>query len=473
MHSNNSSLPASPSRRDFMKTTTGLALAGAGTVLLSGNAQANNVKSGWDHLGDKKADHALWKKVSKEFILDKKTTYMNIGTTGSMPLQVLDNYNANNRIVASNPWDMNNKFGNWPHTTEMTDAIAPGFGANADEIVLSRNTTDGMVSIINGLDFKAGDVVLSTHHEHVAADSPLHIAAERYGVKVIHLEIPVYTGRNRITEDDFVDVFANAVARYGNRVRLITFSHITYKTGTTLPAKRICQEVAIPNSIPTLIDGAHTIGMLNLDFHNLGCDFYAGSGHKWQCGPGSTGILYVRTPSRFDNDQENYWWDRKMPLWFVNSSLGHLEYFSTQWKLQYKGNDNFPALQALTDCCAMWDSIGRKNIEDRVLALSALCKNELLKAFPAAYFYAPNDPKLSSAITTINPLRDQSDLESLNMFRDRLREDHGYIIRSTDFRVKKYDSVDSHALRISTHLFHSEDDVVDLVAAMQQVYLSM
>ncbi|HEY5714810.1 MAG TPA: aminotransferase class V-fold PLP-dependent enzyme, partial [Psychromonas sp.] len=387
--------PSSLSRRDFLKTTTGLALAGAGTVLLSGTAQADELHTGWDYLSNKNADNLLWQEVGKEFTLDKNTTYMNIGSTGSMPLQVLNSYNENNRIVASNPWDMQNKFGGWPHTTEMTDAIAPGFGADPDEIVLSRNTTDGMVSIINGLDFQEGDVVLSTHHEHIAAISPLTIAAERYGAEVVYLEIPVYTGSNTITEDDFVEVFADAVQEYGNRVRLISFSHITYKTGTALPAKRICQEVAIPNGITTLIDGAHTIGMFNIDLHDIGCDFYAGSGHKWQCGAGSTGILYVKRASQ----------DKL--AWYINSSLGHVPGFSTQWKLQYKGNDNFPALQALTDSCKMWDAIGRDVIEERVLALSALCKDELLKAFPDAYFYAPNDPKLSSGITSINPLADQ------------------------------------------------------------------
>ncbi|MGB5445338.1 MAG: aminotransferase class V-fold PLP-dependent enzyme [Psychromonas sp.] len=460
----NNNHPYSPSRRNFLKTTTGLALAGAGTALLSSTAQAKS--KGYSN------NNNFWENVSKEFVLDKKTTYMNVGSTGSMPNQVLNNYNANNRIVASNPWDMQDKFGDWPYTTEMTDAIAPGFGANADEIVISRNTTDGMLSILHGLDFKAGDVILTTHHEHVAAISPLTILAERYGATVVYLEIPVYTGNNTITEDDFVKVFDDAVAQYSN-VRLITFSHITYKTGTTLPAKRICQEVAIPNSIPTLIDGAHTIGMLNIDLHDIDCDFYAGSGHKWQCGAGSTGILYVRTPSRFDDDQENYWSDRETPLWYVNSSLGHLEYFSTQLKLQYKGNDNFPSLQALTDSCLLWDSIGRDKIEDRVLTLSALCKETLLKAFPDAYFYAPNVLALSSGITTINPFSDQTDLTTLNEFRDRLREEYGYIIRTTDFKVAETDAEESHALRISTHLFHDEEDVKGLVKAMSSLFLSM
>jgi len=448
-------------RRDFLKKSTGLALAGAGSVMFANSAQASQQNKGWQHLSVGSAGSTKWQDVRDEFVLAPSNTYMNIGTTGSMPHEVLKQYSINNNIVATSPWDMQNKFGGWPHTTEMVDAIAPGFGANSDEIVLSRNTTDGVVSILNGLDFQEGDVILTTHHEHVAANSPLDIAARRYDAEVVYLEIPVYTGNNKIKEKDFVDVFAKAVREYGDRVRLITFSHITYKTGTTLPAQKICQ-LAADNQILTLIDGAHTIGMLNLDFHKIGCDFYAGSGHKWQCGPGSTGILYVKKSSQ------------EQLTWFVNSSLGHTN-LPTQWKLQYKGNDNFPALQALVDSCEMWDAIGRDKIQERVLDLSALCK-ELLEgnqAFPYGQLYAPNQRELSSGISSFNPFGNQQDLSILNDFRDRLREEYGYIIRTTDFKVKINDEFETHALRISTHLFHNEADVYGLVEAMQAVYQSM
>jgi isopenicillin-N epimerase len=462
MSQDNNSESSTFSRRDFLKTTTGIAIAGAGSVLLSGTAQASESKSGWESLSGNASDKNFWEKISDEFILDSNTTYMNLGTTGSMPRHVINSYNDNNRIVASNPWDMQNKFGDWPHTAEMTEAIAPGFGADNDEIVISRNTTDGMVSIINGLNFKNGDVILSTHHEHVAAISPLTIAAERYGAKVVYLEIPVYTGSEKIHAQDFVKVFKNAIEQYSGRVRLITFSHITYKTGTTLPAKAICK-LAAQNEIPTLIDGAHTIGMMNVDFHDIGCDFYAGSGHKWQCGPGSTGILYVKKSSQ------------EQLKWFINSSLGHLDSFPVQWKLQYKGNDNFPALQALTDSCKMWDKIGRDKIQEHALDLSALCKDLLTDnaAFPYGQLYAPNIRELSSGITSFNPFYDKTDLTTLNIFRDRLREETGFIIRSTDFKVQVNDQFETHALRISTHLFHNNEDVRGLVKAMAKVYQTM
>jgi selenocysteine lyase/cysteine desulfurase len=453
-------------RRKFLKLTAGTA-AGITASLLPTQA---NAKSDGHNQYKFKHNNNQWKKIQQAFVLDKNTTYMNIGTTGSMPISVLEAYQENNLIVAKNPWDMQEKFGSWPYVTEMTASIAAGFGANDDEIILTRNTTDGMCSILNGLHFEAGDVILTTHHEHVAALSPLYVLAARYGVEVVYLDIPVDTGDDSITEQAFVDLFTQAVNEYSGKVRLITFSHITYKTGTRLPAKRICQEVAIPNEIPTLIDGAHGIGMLNLDFHDIGCDFYAGSGHKWQCGPGATGILFVlNSAARLDE----YWSDRDNPLWFINSSLGHADYLGTQLQLQYIGNDNYPAKQALTDSCNMWDEIGRDTIEARVLSLSKRCKQGLKTAFPTATMYSPDIDELASGITSFNPFEDVTDLETLNEFRDQLREQTGFIIRTTDFKITQDDELDTHALRISTHLFHDEDDVDGLIEAMQYVFKNM
>jgi len=458
-------LPQSAERRDFLKTTTGLAAASLTASLIPSQTIATPY-----HLSQYSTDKKRWKAIKKEFVLDKKTTYMNIGTTGSIPKSILKNYQSNILSVAENPWDMQNKFGSWPYVTEMTDSIAAGFGANPDEIILSRNTTDGMCTIINGLHFEAGDVIITTHHEHVAANSPLHVVSQRYEVEIIYLDIPVDTGDNNITEQQFVDLFTQAVNDYAGRIRLITFSHITYKTGTKLPAKRICQEVAIPNQIPTLIDGAHSIGMLDLDFHDIGCDFYAGAGHKWQCGPGATGILFVlNSAQRLDQ----YWADRENPLWFINSSLSHADYLGTQLQLQYIGNDNYPAKQALADACLMWDEIGRNTIETRVLSLSKQCKQELKMAFPGAPIYSPDIDELASAITSFNPLNNVNDSDALTEFRDKLREETGFIIRTTNFKIKQSDELDTYALRISTHLFHDKRDVHGLIEAMKKIFADM
>ncbi len=466
--SDKDSMQTNQERRNFLKGATGAVVAGVSASALPGVVQANEGYNDWTSLGQGNSQNkGFWKKVKHQFVLDKRTTYMNIGTTGSMPRHVLQNYDTNNKIVAKYPWDMKDKFGDWPHTSEMVNDIAAGFGADPSEIVLSRNTTDGMCTILNGLNFRSGDVILTTHHEHIAATSPMSIVAKRYDVTVIQVQLPVFTGGEPVSADDYVNAFRSAIDTAPGPVRLMVFSHVTYKTGTALPAKALCN-LAKEHNIPTLIDGAHTIGMLNLDFHDLDCDFYAGSGHKWQCGAGATGILYVR-----DNAErlKQYWEDNE-PLWFVNSSLAQYDSFPMQARLQYIGNDNYPAKQALVDSCKMWDEIGRDRIEQRILNLGSLCKTLLKEAFPEAQIYSPDVEGLISGITTFNPLSIVTDGEALNAFRDVLREDYGYIIRTTGFKLYKEDQYDTYALRISTHLFHSEEDVIGLVAAMKDLYNS-
>ncbi|MCW8345577.1 aminotransferase class V-fold PLP-dependent enzyme [Vibrio sp. ZSDZ65] len=452
-------------RRNFMKGSAGVAIAGVSSTLFSSVSNADELDSQWNshrHSTGK----AFWTNIKSQFILDNSTTYMNIGTTGSMPKQVLKHYNNNNKTVAKYPWDMDGKFGSWPYVSDMVSDIAAGFGADPSEIILSRNTTDGMCSIINGLNLQSGDVILTTHHEHIAAMSPLNMVKQRYGVEIIEIQLPIYTGNEPVTEQDYVEAFREAIEQYSN-IKLITFSHITYKTGTRLPAKEICQ-LATQSQIPTLVDGAHTIGMLDLDFHDLDCDFYAGSGHKWQCGPGATGILYVR-----DNmNRIKEWANGEKPYWAINSSLGHLDYLGIHYQLQYVGNDNYPAKQALADSCKMWDDIGRARIEKRVLGLGSLCKELLQKTLPNVYIFSPNVTGLTSGLTTFNPFELSVPESVLTEFRDRLRKQYGYIIRTTSFKLE-IGGPDTYSLRISTHLFHDENDVIGLINAIQELYYDM
>ena len=456
--------PKKLSRRNFLKLG-GYSIAGSAAAISLPKALHANSSVPRFETKRSRSKRAFWGKVQEAFVLDPEKVYLNIGTTGSTPRHVLKNYNEYNFLVAKDPWAMGDEWGGWPYVTELIEDIAPQFGANPDELVLSRNTTDGMCSIIGGLNLQKGDEILTTHHEHIAAISPLTIVKERFGLTVKELEIPVFPEN----EDEFVELFDANVSR---KTKLIVFSHITYKTGTRLPAKRICEEVGQRYEIPTLIDGAHAPGMINLDFHDLGCDFYAGSGHKWQCGPGATGFLYMR-----DNNErlKEYWSDRFPVYWPINGSLYPFAAFmDLATQAQYVGHDNYPAKRALKDVCDYWDRIGRQRIEDYVLSLSAHCKRRIQKVFgDTGTLYSPDVPELSSGLTAFNPFDDPTDSEKIKKFRDRLREEYGFIIRYTNFKINLADEKDTYALRISTHLFHNHRQVEDLVDAMYDLYQDM
>ncbi|MDW2095366.1 aminotransferase, partial [Vibrio sp. 1866] len=179
--------------------------------------------------------------------------------------------------------------------------------------------------------------------------------------------------------------------------------------------------------------------------------------------------LYVRDNG---NRLNEYWSDRENPLWLINSSLSHADYLGKQIQMQYIGNDNYPAKQALADSCKMWDEIGRDRIQDRILTLSDQCKTSLQDVLPHAKMFSPNVEGLTSGLTTFNPFYDVTNEEILTEFRDRLREEYGYIIRTTNFKLYKDDGHDTYALRISTHLFHDERDVEGLVEAIADLYYS-
>ena len=407
----------------------------------------------------------FWNSVKNQFILDPKVTYMNIGTTGSMPKDVIKNYNDYNTLSAKYPRTFESELGASFGLTGLRETLAPQFGCNVDEICLSRNTTDGLDAIIYGLEFFPGDEILFTHHEHIAALSPLNVIKDRYGVVLTEVEIPVLDVTDK---EQFVQAFADKI---GPNTKAIVFSHITYKTGILLPAKELCT-LARENGLISIVDGAHTAGMLELDFHDIGCDFYAAPGHKWQCGPGSTGFLYLRNQG---DNLPTFWTQNSSMYTFAVAPYDNVRgTFDIAYSLQYRGQLNIPAQLALMDSCAMWEEIGRDLIQSYVCSLSSYLKQQLVDKFGGAgTFFAPDLPEFTTGLTSFNPFYDITDRDLISTLVNRLQEETGYQIRTTNFRLNQGDLLQTYSLRISTHLFHNTKQIDGLVDAMYDIFMDM
>ena len=448
------------SRRDFFRLSGMAAAGGALGMALAGRASGEK----WPPKADHK-DDIFWHQVRKQFIIDPKVVYMNIGTTGAMPKQVLKNYSAYNRLAASHPRTFENELGAGFGLPAQRQTLSAQFGCQPDEICLSRNTTDGLDAIVYGLTFHADDEILITHHEHIAALSPLNVIQDRYGVKITPVRIPVLETADT---DQFIEAFEAAIT---SATRAILFSHITYKTGTRLPAKALCR-LARENGLISIVDGAHAPGMIELDFNDLGCDFYASPGHKWQCGPGSTGILYLRNHG--DNLPE--FWAQNSSLYTIFAQpVGNTRGdFDIAYMLQYRGQLNIPAQLAMVDACNMWEQIGRDRIEAYVCGLSSYLKQAIMNRFGAdVTLFSPDIPEFTSGLTAFNPFDDIQDESLIATFVNRLQEEAGYQVRSTNFHLELDDPQYTYAVRISTHLFHNEDMIDGLVDAMIDIYQDM
>jgi isopenicillin-N epimerase len=337
-------------RRDFLKTTLKAAADVSAGVSASFPRESVALAGG--------SDVAFWRSVRQLFMLDPKLHYHNIGGTGAYPRIMVQNFDENNKIVARNPDDGMN-------ITDMRTAIAPAFGITPDELVLTTNTTDGMCMSLNGLDWNAGDEIITTNMEHPGGNGPMSHMVARKGVILKRALLPVGADAQ---PQQYIDAFKVLLT---SNTKAICFSHIPYLTGVLLPAKALCTW-AQENGLISIIDGAHVTGMLNIDFHDVGVDLYAGSGHKWQCGPHGTGLWYVRNQLLSNPMALPMVWgvltsgNAVLSRYTASGAIRNIGSF-----LQSHGHSNEPEWQALTDSCLLWDEIGRAKIDEYVTGLSA------------------------------------------------------------------------------------------------------
>src|SRR5208282_2142197 len=181
------------------------------------------------------------------------------------------------------------------------------------------------------------------------------------------------------------------------RTRVIFFSHITTVTGVVLPAKQLAQ-LARSKGILSSIDGAHVPGMMKLDVHDLGCDMYSASPHKWLQAPKGTGFLYVRDEVI----------DR---LWNTIATEGWDDRKIRAERFQRIGSSNVPALCGLKASIEFANTIGIDRIERRHRQLADYILDEMKKR--GAESWTSPDPALRCAIVSVNvPPVERMDLET-------------------------------------------------------------
>ena len=153
------------------------------------------------------------------------------------------------------------------------------------EVIFVRGTTEAVNLVAQSYArpmLNPGDEILITHLEHHANIVPWQVVCEQTGAKLVVAPID---SRGEVHVDAVVSLM-------GPRTRLFACAHVSNALGTVLPIRRLIG-AAKARSIVTLIDGAQAVAHMPVDVQDLGCDFYALSGHKMY-GPTGIGVLYGR-----------------------------------------------------------------------------------------------------------------------------------------------------------------------------------
>ena len=326
-------------------------------------------------------EEAYWRELRRQFLIPSDEIYLNNGTVGSSPGPVLravfEGYEACEKLNETDPED----YPIWGYAAwnQFRDPLADFVGCHRDEIALLRNATEANSYIANGLDLKPGDEVLITDQEHPGGEHPFDLKAKRYGivVKKVTLPRPVESPAQVLT------LFSDAITP---RTRVLFFSHITTFSGVVLPVKELCA-LARSKGIISAVDGAHVPGMMRLNLHELGCDLYSASPHKWLQAPKGSGFLYVRDEVI----------DR---LWNTIATEGWDDTKLRAERFQRIGSSNVPALWGLRASIQLANDIGMERIERRHRQLCDYILAGMMKR--GATSWTSPDASMRCAIATVN-----------------------------------------------------------------------
>jgi cysteine desulfurase/selenocysteine lyase len=177
-------------------------------------------------------------------------------------------------------------------SVEATDAyesaravVADFIGGRTKELIFTRGTTESINLVANswgGANLREGDEVLLTLMEHHSNLVPWQLIAARTGAR---LQFAGLTPEGRLDLDDLA-------AKLGPRTRLVALTHVSNTLGVVNPVAEVAR-LAHEAGALCLVDGAQSAPHLDVDVVEIGCDFYAFSGHK-MCGPTGIGALWAR-----------------------------------------------------------------------------------------------------------------------------------------------------------------------------------
>ena len=222
---------------------------------------------------------------SKHWSLDPSVTFLNHGSFGACPTRVLERQSELRRRLEEEPV----RFFMYEYDELMEDArkaLGAFIGADPDDLAILANATSGVNTVLRSLQLQPGDELLVTDHEYNACRNAIDFVAERTGAKVVEVPIPFPLD----SVDQVLDAIVGSVT---NRTKLALIDHITSPTGLVFPIERIVAELS-ERAVDTLVDGAHSIGMVDLNLEKLGAAYFTGNCHKWLCTPKGVAVLHVR-----------------------------------------------------------------------------------------------------------------------------------------------------------------------------------
>lgn len=322
------------------------------------------------------SDEDFWLQIRKGYRL--KEDYINLenGYYCIQPEEVLEAYIKHLRqINLQGAYYMRTV--QYENKMAMTSRLAEVAGCSADEIVITRNTTESLDMIIGGLDWRAGDEAVMAQQDYGAMLDMFNQVAKRHGVANKIISIPNHPK----SDEEIVELYAKAITP---KTKLLMVCHMINITGHILPIKKIC-DMAHSKGVPVMVDGAHAFAHLNFKISELNCDFYGASLHKWLSVPLGAGMLYVKKE----------YISKVWPL-FAESEREDADIS----RLNHTGTIPVHTDLAIANAIEFYNKIGAQRKEERLRYLQNYWTKQV-RNLPNVILNTPEDKQRSCAIANV------------------------------------------------------------------------
>ncbi len=249
-------------------------------------------------------------------------------------------------------------------------------GCSPAELIITRNTTESLDTVISGFNWDTGDEAVMANQDYGAMIDQFKLQARRYGMVNRFVDIPM----DPKSDDEVVRVYAAALT---SKTRLLMIPHMVNITGHVLPVRAIC-DMAHARGVEVMVDGAHAFAHLDFRIPDLHCDYYGASLHKWLSVPLGAGILYVKR-------------DRIAKLWPV---YGDGSPDDNIGKLNHTGTHPVHTDLGIENAIAFHEAIGGARKEARLRYLQRYWSDKV-RGLPKIVLNTPADPTRSCGIANV------------------------------------------------------------------------
>jgi selenocysteine lyase/cysteine desulfurase len=367
--------------------------------------------------------------LSPEYGFAPGLAYLNTASLGPTPRSIRDVMDRAWTELETNPVRMAYGEGGVLAQTDLARAqIGALLGCAADDLLLTRSTTDAMNVLAAGAELSAGDRVLTTDQEHEGGTFCWTNLARRRGIAIDVIPIAP-------EDQDAAAILARFAAGLRPGTRLISVSHVISATGHRMPVEEIAA-LARSKGVICVVDGAQALGQIPVDVKAIGCHAYAATGHKWVMGPKGCGVLYLSPEARG-------------AIQPVQLEDGH------RFVSNATGVGCLPLAIGLGAAAEAMRKRGMASVAAHNIALRNRAYEGLARLPGLRLASAPPGHPMGTALVAAR-LPDRLDS---NLFRQAMHDRHQVVVKMAEKRW-------FNGFRLSPHLFNTEADIDRALAAI-------